>query len=245
MVRVEEEVVKRVHIIGEPNIISLMSSDFVYTLKKVKNTKNIRISIKPSGEIVISKPWFVPQCTVDRFVRDQGDWINKQLATIKENKGNADSIWLQGKKYTVLFSIGIYKQVFTNTGKLLISAYSPEAAKRTLKAWFIKEAVRVIKNNIKQRALLMQIDYKDIRIKDQATRWGSCSSQKNLNFSWRLLAAPPVVMDYVIIHELAHIREMNHSHKFWAIVEQFDPEFRTHRRWLRRFQNLVKTMWYD
>lgn len=73
-----------------------------------------------------------------------------------------------------------------------------------------------------------------VRVKGQRTRWGSCSRRGNLNFNWRLTLAPAEVLDYVVLHEVAHRLEMNHSPRFWAIVERHCPDHKTHRRWLRK-----------
>lgn len=72
-----------------------------------------------------------------------------------------------------------------------------------------------------------------ITVRDQKTRWGSCSARGNLNFNWRLILAPEPVLDYVVIHELAHRKEMNHSKQFWDIVEAMMPDYRTQRQWLK------------
>ncbi len=77
------------------------------------------------------------------------------------------------------------------------------------------------------------IPYKRIAIRSQRTRWGSCSARGNLNFNWRLAAAPAAVLDYVVIHELCHLRELNHSRDFWAHVRAACPDYKSHRRWLR------------
>lgn len=82
-------------------------------------------------------------------------------------------------------------------------------------------------------AARMKVTYGRITIRDQKTRWGSCSSRGNLNFNWRLLLMPERVMDYVIVHELAHRREMNHSAAFWQIVETYLPDYRERRQWLK------------
>ena len=79
----------------------------------------------------------------------------------------------------------------------------------------------------------MGVTYGRIRIKDQKTLWGSCSSRKNLNFNWRLVMAPGEVLDYVVVHELCHLKHMNHSAEFWDCVEEILPEYREHRRWLK------------
>lgn len=78
------------------------------------------------------------------------------------------------------------------------------------------------------------VTFGKVRVKDQKTLWGSCSPSGDLNFNWRLTLAPAEVLDYVVIHELAHRREMNHSRRFWALVESVCPEHRERRRWLRR-----------
>ena len=82
-------------------------------------------------------------------------------------------------------------------------------------------------------ARIMGVSYGRIAIREQKTRWGSCSSKGNLNFNWRLILAPEEVLDYVVVHELAHRREMNHSKAFYAIVESVLPDYRQARRWLR------------
>ncbi|OGR45522.1 MAG: hypothetical protein A2X35_04005 [Elusimicrobia bacterium GWA2_61_42] len=96
-----------------------------------------------------------------------------------------------------------------------------------------KAARGIIGGRVKYWAAAMGLDYKRIAIKDQRTLWGSCSGRKNLNFNWRLAAAPPEVLDYVVIHELCHLREMNHSKNFWALVEARCPDYAARRRWLR------------
>lgn len=79
----------------------------------------------------------------------------------------------------------------------------------------------------------MQVSYGRITIRDQKTRWGSCSAAGNLNFNWRLVMAPGEVLDYVVIHELAHRREMNHSAAFWKVVATWMPDYKKYRKWLR------------
>lgn len=81
----------------------------------------------------------------------------------------------------------------------------------------------------------MGISPKRVAIRDQRTRWGSASTLGNLNFSWRVAAMPDEIQDYIVIHELAHLREMNHSPAFWEIVGAYCPEYRQHRAWLRRY----------
>ena len=82
-------------------------------------------------------------------------------------------------------------------------------------------------------AAKMGVAFKKIRLNSAKTRWGSCGPQGNLSFNWRLIQAPTEVLDYVVVHELAHLIERNHSRRFWAKVAQFCPEYKTARKWLR------------
>lgn len=80
---------------------------------------------------------------------------------------------------------------------------------------------------------LIQRDYSSITIRDQKTRWGSCSSRGTLSFNWRLMLAPPTILDYVIVHELCHLTHMNHSKDFWNCVETILPDYKERRKWLK------------
>jgi hypothetical protein len=86
----------------------------------------------------------------------------------------------------------------------------------------------------------MQLKYKQIRIKDISSRWGSCSGAGNLNFNWKLALAPKEVSDYVIVHELSHLRYLNHSSDFWNEVEKFFPEYKKSKKWLKEYGYLLE-----
>ena len=83
-------------------------------------------------------------------------------------------------------------------------------------------------------APFLGVSFNRVSVKDQRSLWGSCSQQGNLNFSWRIALAPDPVLDYLVVHELAHRAQMNHSRAFWTLVERLCPAHRTHRRWLRK-----------
>ena len=94
-------------------------------------------------------------------------------------------------------------------------------------------AVRVIPPKVEKYAQILGVSYGRITIRSQRTRWGSCSSKGNLNFNCLLTQVPEQVMDYVIVHELCHRIEMNHSKRFWMLVEQIMPDYKMHRKWLK------------
>ena len=98
---------------------------------------------------------------------------------------------------------------------------------------YIRKAKETITKRVSYFARLMGVSYRNITIREQKTRWGSCSSEKNLNFNWKLVLLAPELLDYVVVHELAHRREMNHSKNFWKIVEAELPDYREQRRRLK------------
>lgn len=112
---------------------------------------------------------------------------------------------------------------------------APGALSLLLEQWYRGQARDIITRRVEHFSSKLNLSYNRIFIKGQRTRWGSCSSLKNLNFNWRLVMAPVEVIDYIVIHELSHLAEMNHSRKFWQLVESHCPDHREHRKWLREY----------
>ncbi len=97
----------------------------------------------------------------------------------------------------------------------------------------VEKAMEIVPKRVEYYAQLMGISYGRITIREQKTRWGSCSGRGNLNFNWKLTLMPPEILDYVVVHELAHRKEMNHSKDFWKIVEQVLPDYQKRRKRLK------------
>ena len=95
------------------------------------------------------------------------------------------------------------------------------------------QALQVIPDRVRRYAALIGVRYGRITIRNQKSKWGSCSANGNLNFNCLLMLCPPEVLDYVVVHELCHRKEMNHSPKFWAEVEKYVPDYMTQRKWLK------------
>lgn len=105
-------------------------------------------------------------------------------------------------------------------------------------------ALKVIPEKVKYYAEIMDVHYGKITIRNQKTRWGSCSGKGNLNFNCLLMLTPDEVIDYVVVHELCHLIEMNHSKAFWQQVERMMPDYKEHRRWLKEHGNeIMRRMW--
>lgn len=100
--------------------------------------------------------------------------------------------------------------------------------------WYKAQARRYFTQEVESAKLNYKFSYNDISIKDTVSRWGSCSTQKNFNFNWRLVMAPPEILSYVVNHEIAHLTYMNHSKEFWALVAQRYPKYKEAKSWLTK-----------
>jgi len=124
--------------------------------------------------------------------------------------------------------------------KFLISINDQKEAKQYLKTWYIKQAQEKIIPKVKSFANSLGVNYKKISILDLKYRWGSCTPKDNINFNWRLIKAPGFVIDYIIVHELTHLLEANHTPTFWNIVSVQLPHYENAKEWLKENGKLLE-----
>jgi predicted metal-dependent hydrolase len=159
---------------------------------------------------------------------DTVPYLGRDLKLVKrDSHGEADSVTLEGD--TLAVSRGLFKN---------------GALELALEQWYRAEAARLINERVDRLSSQIGVHCKRIVIRGQKTRWGSCSHKKTLSFNWRLIMAPEPVTDYVVIHELAHLKEMNHSKRFWELVAQHCHGWREYKSWLRQHEaNLTAKLW--
>lgn len=150
---------------------------------------------------------------------------------------NDSKITLEGKEYNIVFSDKKLLRARVSVENNYIYVYQSDLNSHKHKYILEKYLKDFAKKKIIERTVSLSkkydFEFNKIAVRDQSSRWGSCSSLKNLNFNWRLIFAPSQVMEYVIIHELCHTVQMNHSRKFWELVESKMPNWREYRNWLR------------
>ena len=212
-----------------------------YQLQRHRRTHNIKIKIAPTAEVIVVAPSDCPTRFIDSFVQQHQEWIETALAKVRSQRkaiADPDKIQVFGKTYQkkIVFTAAQQIGIRIVGDEMHVNPVSQTAAsiQKTIEQFLKNTAAKYIIPRTHQLADTMGITFHNISLKNQKTRWGSCSSDGNLNFNWRLVHSPPVIIDYVIIHELAHRKEMNHSADFWQIVAQFDPEHLKHRGWLKR-----------
>ena len=148
------------------------------------------------------------------------------------------SVPLRGLARRIIHRRNIRGTVWTESSetgeRLLCVAGDAPHINRRIHDYLKREARRDIEAAVQHHAAAIGVKYKRITIRDQSSRWGSCSSNKTLSFSWRLILTPPYVLDYIVAHEVAHLVELNHSARFWRTVHRFEPELERMRKDMRR-----------
>jgi len=210
-----------------------------YVWRTSARSRSVSISISPKGEVVITTPPKFPQARAEQFLRNSQEWIDKHLALQRRRVRavvDTKSMLYCGMSYEVQIhphgsgnAVAIREQCI----EVRPVEKTTVSVQRALVRWLKSEAEQYITLRAVELAKTMNVAYRGVQFRDQKTRWGSCSSMKSLQFNWRLIQAPKEVIDYVIMHELTHLKHMNHSSAFWAYVERFDPAYTGHKKWLR------------
>jgi predicted metal-dependent hydrolase len=174
------------------------------------------------------------------FVHRNLAWVRDRLGDLPELVPFADGMRLpvRGILHRVRFDHGpgrgpIVRVSTGATGEPTLTVRgAPEHCARRLKDWLHAEAKRDLDARVEVHCLRLGLKAKRLALRDQASRWGSCSSRGVLSFSWRLILAPAAVLDYVAAHEVAHLAEMNHGPRFWALVRKTMPDMEAAKTWL-------------
>lgn len=190
-----------------------------------------------SGEVSVVSP---SSRSFDRaldFARKEKDWIAGRLADVPEpvQLEVGSVVMFRGVEYVIRMGEGKGAPVWIDRDAArptIRVGGRPEHASRRLIDWLKREARRRIDERVEEYASQLGVRPKRITIRDTSSRWGSCSSARSLSFAWRLVLAPPAVLDYVVAHEVAHLRELNHKPRFWRLVELLVPDIERSQAWL-------------
>lgn len=213
--------------------------------------RSITIAIQPDGNLLVKAPVLMSDSEILKWVKTKTAWIIRQREKVlarqvvsppKQYVSGERFLYL-GKEYEleVRISAGRAGMVGIVDDKIVLFSKTGEGTEveSILSNWYKNQAKNIISKRVHFYAGQMGEMFERITIKSQKKRWGSCSSARNLNFNWRLIMAPQEVMDYVVVHELCHLRQMNHSEAFWREVEMVLPYYKVHKKWLERNGDLL------
>jgi len=193
--------------------------------------------------VIVTVPVQCDLGEADSFIIRNIDWVRERLDSVPHPVPFRDGALMpfRGKVHRLVFTRkrepnGVVQRHRSATGfpELRVGGHV-EHAPRRLRDWLFEEARRDLDARAIHHSRNLGVGAKRIAVRDQSSRWGSCSTTGVLSFSWRLVLAPPFVLDYVAAHEIAHLVEMNHGPRFWALVEQLMPRMQEAKRWLQRY----------
>lgn len=210
-------------------------------IRKSFRFKNLRLSVDKSNKVILNIPFFCPARLVNAFLEKHRDWINKQQDKCANKLIFKDKMTLSilGQEVQIHHNPTIHG-ITRIQGDTLFVFGDEHFIHRRVSDFIKKQTALYIESKAKEQATRLGVKINRIAMKDTTSRWGSCSGKNNLNFCWRLGLAPLSVLDYIIAHEVAHLKEMNHGPKFWRIVSELNDNRASAEIWLRRYGSTLR-----
>ncbi len=206
--------------------------------------KTLTLHVAPDATVIVKAPLRISLQTIQSFIHEHSDWIEEKLQLIhsrpkavEKTYRKDDTFLYLGKEYTL--ELGNYSGIQLRENALLFPDFLQFRAKKELTNWYIQQARKVITEQVDWYAKQMKTSYTDLTFSDTSSQWGRCTHDNRLQFSWRLVMAPLLVINYVVVHELAHTIQKNHSAAFWSKVRFYNPSYRQQIKWLKENHNLL------
>ena len=205
--------------------------DFSYTITR-KKIKNVYIQIK-DGNVLVKAPYRVQETEIENIVKEKRKWIEKQLQK-KESRVKKDVFTLLGVDYEIERKTSEKNEMELCGSKAIVYLSEPKLEEKVKKQFYLEQAK---KQYIKTTQKMMQetgLSPDAWRIRDIKSAWGSCSSKRMITLSLNLVKKREEIIEYVVLHELCHLKHMNHSQSFWGLVGKYMPEYKTYRKELKK-----------
>jgi predicted metal-dependent hydrolase len=205
-----------------------------YEVRRSPRARRVRVLVEPDGRVEVVLPRRAAANEAAAAVAELRPWIERRLreaTAVRERlAGTPGTVPFLGDELALVAQPG-RTRVHRRGDELLVPDGDPRAA---VERWFRRTAKAEVTPRLDRAAAALDRSYTHLTIRNQRTRWGSCSATGAMSFNWRLLLAPEDVLDYVVWHEACHLVRMDHSPRFWALLERHLPDYREPQRWLRR-----------
>ena len=200
--------------------------------------KTLSLTINENAELIIRAPKRLSIEKIQDFINEKENWINRKKRLIedqiKDVASNDNKLLYLGNLFPINVAQNASKELFFTGEEFIANSIEPDSLSLSIKKWYKNKFKEIALPRVAYFANKHNLMVNQVRIKNQKTMWGSCSSKNNINLNYLLLMAPMGVIDYVIVHELVHTIHRNHSTDFWDSVESIMPEFQEHKRWLKK-----------
>ena len=233
------------------HILTLPSGEQLNYRLERRPRRTVGLKITADG-LVVHAPQRISQSLLESLISQKADWIQKKLAGVDKHQipplrwqdgeqllllGNSVTLALKhdARSRAVSYDPGFLQLAMPNPGE------APAVARKVLQ-WYKKQALTDFARRLEIFSAKLGVALPTLLISNARTRWGSCNSKREVRLNWRLLQAPPHLINYVICHELAHLKEMNHSAKFWAVVASIYPDYKTAEKELKAWSPKLHVM---
>lgn len=210
--------------------------------------RSLCLTITKEGSLVVHAPTRLSMNEIQKYIAEKEKWISTKQKEIQAKLNiNKDVIAYRqflffGKKYELQSMRGIKKIELTDKEIVIPEKYEKEQILLKIKSWYISNAKKILTERLEYFADLMQIDYASVSICNSKTRWGSCDTLRNIKLNFRLLMLPHKAIDFVLIHELAHILEFNHSKQFYKIISTIMPSYKLQQKILKEYDYVLSLL---
>jgi len=201
-----------------------------------KKRKTLAIKISLEGDVLVYAPHRATLGSIESLLTEKEEWVRRTRARILEGLNQErDKVPFLGRKYNMNVIEGARKKAGVDFDGSEFRVYCGAAGdvKATLDGWYKEELLRIVTLRIGELSAAMGVKPNRIGVRAQKTIWGSCSYDNNISINLKLALAPPEIIDYILVHELCHIKHKNHSSEFWLAVESVIPDYRQRRCWLK------------
>jgi predicted metal-dependent hydrolase len=212
--------------------------------------KTIGLQITKDASLIVRAPYFASKDFIYKLIHRKVSWIKTKQDYFKQRQNKTlvrkflpgEEFLFLGQSYPLMVNENLPEAVVMDNA-LMISPEALGRARDHLECWYKAQALEYITRRAAYYAGISGLKYRSVRVNNASTRWGSCGYKDSLNFTWRLIMAPARVVDYVIIHELMHLKQKNHSRKFWAEVALMSPDYKLDEHWIKKNGHLLE--WDD
>ncbi|MBI3151233.1 MAG: M48 family metallopeptidase [Chloroflexi bacterium] len=201
--------------------------------------RTIALIVERDGSLTVRAPRRAGTAVIEAFIQEKQDWIlrtrEKILSLVERPKReylNGEMFLFLGNEYELRL-VGSQRPALQFENGFSLGSAAQKKGERVFSQWYKEQAFAVLSERVRIFSAQYGFTPKQVKISSAKTRWGSCSPDGTLNFTWRLVMAPLDVVDYVVVHELAHLRVKDHSSRFWREVEKILPDYKERRKWLR------------
>ncbi len=214
-------------------------------IKRTKRKKTISISIK-EGKVIVISPRLTSKHYIESIVEKKKKWIIKKLEEENFKNNIKKRVFLDGetflkfgKEKTLVYNKSSFNRVIETNYLIKVYCCSEKDIKKQLESWYKESLNCYLKKKLELFKTIMKVDYKDFSVKFYKSRLGSCSYKGSLSFNWKIAMMPYDIINYIIIHELSHLRYFDHSKSFWKCVEKFCPDYKEKKIWIKKNKNLI------